>query len=43
MKRDNFGSTAFKSRVTDEAVWNEITLVLQLSRVVSQMEQCETR
>ena len=39
MKRDNFGSTAFYSRLTDGAVSNEITLVLWLSRVVSQMEQ----
>ena len=43
MKRDNFGSMAFYSRVTDGAVQNEITLVLRLSRVVSQMERCKTR
>ena len=43
MKRDNFGSMTVWSRVADGALLNEITLVLRLSRVVSQMEQCETR
>ena len=43
MKRDNFGSKAFYSRVADGAVCNEISFVLRLSRVVSQMERCETR